>query len=66
MDILTWERLLSIANMELIYWYDRSSSRSEGGGVKGVDGCYRYFSPLLVSLEYENLHVIIHPLLRLK
>ena len=43
--------------MELIYWSVRSSSRSGGDGVKGVEGGNRYFIPLRVSLfrEQENL-----------
>ena len=37
-----------IANMNLIYWSVRSSSRKGGNVVKGIQ--YRYFSQLGVSL----------------
>ena len=46
MDILTAENLSSIkvANMDLIYWSIRSSSKRGGDGLKGMDEGYRYFS----------------------
>ena len=39
-----------LANMELIYWPVRSSSRRGGDVVKGVEGRNRYFSQLQVLL----------------
>ena len=37
--------------MVLVYWSFRSSTRRGGDGVNEVDGGYRYFSPLGVSLH---------------
>ena len=40
MDVMTGGKLSSIivANMDIIYWSARSSSRKGGYGVKGVKG----------------------------
>ena len=39
-----------LANMDLIYWSVRSISSMGGDGVKVMDGGYRYFSQLRVTL----------------
>ena len=53
-DILTGEKLLLIlvANMELLYWSFRPSSRKEGGGW-GYH--YHYFCEIRFFREHENL-----------
>ena len=53
-DIMTAEKLSSIlvANMDIIYWSVRLSSRRGGDCVKGIDGADRYFIQILVSLNY--------------
>ena len=50
--ILTGVNLSSIkvAIMDIGYWSVRSSIKSGGDGVKGLDGGYHYFSQLRVSL----------------
>ena len=52
MDKLTGEKLSSIkvANMNLNYRLVRSFSKTKEDGVKCVEGSYRYFSQLGVSL----------------
>ena len=51
-DLRTGEKLSAIDNknivaeIELIYWSDRSFNRRGGYGVKGVDVWQRGFSPL--------------------
>ena len=58
LDIFTGE--IYLANMDLIYWTVRSSSRNGGERVK-VDGGYRYFSITLsenMKIWY-NIQVII-------
>ena len=53
MDILIGEKLSSIyvANMDIIYWPIRSSSRRGKDKIKRVDGGYHYFSQLPKSLN---------------
>ena len=43
---------IKVANMDIIYWPVRSSSRRGGDGGKevGLKEGYRYFGPLQVSL----------------
>ena len=57
MDILTGQNLSSIkvANMDHIKCPVRSFSGRAGDWVKGVDGRYRYFSQLGLSL-YHRVH----------
>ena len=49
--------------MDLIYWSVHSSSRRGGDNILGVDGGYRYFSQLRLSLYRKicfNIQVIIY------
>ena len=57
-DILPEENLQSIyvADVDLICWSARSSSRRRRDVVKGVDRGYRYFSQLEISL-YQSTRI---------
>ena len=55
---LSLEDIIELANIELVYWSVRSSSKRGVDGIRGVEEGNSYLSPLEVPLQVPNNTII--------